>query len=870
MHLDKPVKPGHQEFCSRMETVMERFSDKAALTDIGRTHCSSITYAELHEKIVQLSSILEGTGLRPADRIAIAAPQGSGTVLTLLALAWLGYTAVPLDVSLPEEELQTLLVTADVQALFTVESWADRFRNSLLPVFAIGGGHEAFRKLSGSNQRPTPQVPTSPEVMTILFSSGTTGRMKGVEITWGSILKACEYMICYTNLSPEIRFLNVLPPSHIAGYSSVMSCFLTGAETGYLPKTDAEWLSVGFQVYRPTNFIMVPKVYEIIRQKVLTTIQHSRGLSIYFRVASGAAGIVRRCTGLKMRWLLFPVLRAALGPDIRILGCGTAPCSREVVQFYLNLGIDFVNVYGSTETGFPIAATNCKTDRYDTDSVGDIRQFPDIDIRIADSDENGRGEIRLKSPLLMRGYFREQQLTQDAFDDQGYFRTGDLGRIDAQHHLHVEGRIKEVILLHNGQKVAPEDVDAFYAAVCSGVSLACCGVPTEKKWDEIHLFVERGGMSEVQIKQLRGMLAGRAAENAARYRFAALHVIDRFPLTTVGKIKRGELRKMAQEAREGTAETPSSEGKSVSDTVKELIRQIIPAGASSVGPDSKLVEDLGMDSLNLMELCSLTESRFGVDIAGSLRPDFTVSDLLELLDQPQAASQKAAVSLEQYPEPKTFWDRALVRGFAAFSRLAWKYTAVNAETIQDGKRYILCPNHESHFDSLWVLSGLCKKRHNIERFCCMAADYLLGSAFLRVGFHALGGIPVDRTGNPLPATNRALQCLQKPDCLFLIHPEGTRTRDGNLGPFKEGAASLALASNTEIIPVCLLGAREIYPPQDLCPHIFVRHTLRRHTINVIFGQPISPEGKTAKELTAEIRSQIVQMQKEAIADADRN
>lgn len=870
MDSGKTVTPGHQEFYCRMKAVMERFSGKTALTDIDRTGCTSITYAGLYEKIIQLSSLMEETGLRPADRVAVAAPHGSGTVLTLLALAWLGYTAVPLDVSLPEEELRELLATADVQALFTVESWSGRFQDSMLPLFAMGGIREPFRNLSGSNRRPAPQVPTSAEVMAILFSSGTTGRMKGVEVTWQSILKACEYMICYTNLSAEIRFLNVLPSSHIAGYSSVMSCFLTGAETGYLPKTDAEWLAVGFQVYRPTNFIMVPKVYEIIRQKVLATIQRSRVLSLYFKAASGTAGFVRRSTGLKMRWLLFPVLRAALGPDIRILGCGTAPCSSELVQFYLNLGIDFVNVYGSTETGFPIAATNCKTDRYDTDSVGDIRQFPDIQIRIGDPDENGRGEIRLKSPLLMRGYFREPQLTRNAFDDEGYFRTGDLGRIDAGHHLHVEGRIKEVILLHNGQKVAPEDVDAFYAAVCPGVSLACCGVPTDKNWDEIHLFVERGGMPESKIKQLRQLLTGRAAENAARYRFAAWHVVDRLPLTTVGKIKRGELRKMAQEAREAAAGAPAPGGKDLLAAVRELLRQIVPAAVSDVGPDSKLAEDLGMDSLNLMELCSLTESRFRVDISGSLRPGFTVSDLVELLDQPQKGAREAASALERYPAPKTFGDRMLVRGFAAFSRLAWKYTAVHAERIQEGKRYILCPNHESHFDSLWVLSALCGKRHNMDRFCCMAADYLLGSAWLRVGFHALGGIPVDRTGNPLPAVNRALQCLQKPDCLFLIHPEGTRTRDGRLGPFKEGAASLALASGTEIVPVCLVGAREIYPPQDARPHLFVSHTLRRHTIKVIFGQPVSPEGKTAKELTEEIRRQIVQMKEEAMASADRN
>lgn len=854
MYKTDSEQPGQREFCARMNAVIKQFAGKTALTDIGRERCSGITYADLCGQITQLSALMAATTMRPADRIAVLAPHASGTVLTLLALAWLGYTAVPLDVSLPEEELQNLLDCADVQAVFAAGPWVERLRDGALPVFEIGGLHRPFRK-AGNAPRPVPRVPTCPQVMAILFSSGTTGRMKGVEITWGSIFKACEYMTCYTNLSPGIRFLNVLPSSHIAGYSSVMSCFLTGAETGYLPKTDAEWLSVGFQVYRPTNFIMVPKVYEIIRRKILDTVQRQAPLSLYFRAARAVSGFVRRRTGLRMRWLLFPVLRAALGPDMRILGCGTAPCNRELARFYLDLGIDFVNVYGSTETGFPITATNCKTDRYDIDSAGDIRQFPDIQIRIADPDQNGRGEIRLKSPLLMRGYFREPQLTAESFDEQGYFRTGDLGRIDARHHLHVEGRIKEVILLHNGQKVAPEDVDAFYAAACPQLSLACCGVPTEKHWDEIHLFLVRGSLTPEQIEEYRRVLTARGAESAARYRFAALHVVDRFPLTTVGKLKRGELRKMALAA--GTL-SPQPSAEEQGDTfavVKELLRQVLP-GAVCFTPDSRLAEDLGMDSLNLMELCSLIQSRFGVDLSCAIRPDFSVADLLALLESPRRAPSPTALP-DRYPARKTFLDRALVRGFAAFSRRVWHYTAVNAQVIREGRRYILCPNHESHLDSLWVLSALCAGRSNVDRFCCMAADYLLGHPLLRMGFHALGGIPVDRTGNPLPATNRALQCLQKPDCLFLIHPEGTRTRDGTLGPFKEGAARLALESDTEIVPVCLLGAREIYPPQNALPHLSGGHTIR-----VVFGQPISPRGKTARALTEEIRSQIVRMQKE--------
>lgn len=136
----------------------------------------------------------------------------------------------------------------------------------------------------------------------------------------------------------------------------------------------------------------------------------------------------------------------------------------------------------------------------------------------------------------------------------------------------------------------------------------------------------------------------------------------------------------------------------------------------------------------------------------------------------------------------------------------------------------------------------------------MGAEYVMFDKVLGKGFRALGGIPVDRTGNPTPALKRAESWInENNECVFMIHPEGTRTRDGKLGEFKKGAAALAIDTDTVIIPVCINGAREIFPPDKKLPNIIGKKPLEIH-----FGSPILPDNRSADDITNEIKAYIQQ------------
>ena len=180
------------------------------------------------------------------------------------------------------------------------------------------------------------------------------------------------------------------------------------------------------------------------------------------------------------------------------------------------------------------------------------------------------------------------------------------------------------------------------------------------------------------------------------------------------------------------------------------------------------------------------------------------------------------------------------------------------ENVPKDKKIIFCPNHESYFDAMWVTSALQKNGFDFDRICCLAAKHLLERKLMKKAFVALGGIPVERNGNTAPAIKRATECLQGKDCYMIIHPEGTRTRIGELGEFKNGAAKLAIETGVKIIPVCINGAYQIFPPSAKLPRIINWRKLCRYPLQISFGPAIDPKGKTEDEITQLIRDYIVE------------
>lgn len=858
------MKFTYEDFKEKLDNVFSKYAQKGAMTCIKNNGVlDKIDYSKVLDMVHGMEKILSEAGLARANRIAVISKHTPQAVVLNLALAYLGYTAVLLDAGLPKEEIERLVNYADVSALFTTEAVYCGLSEDVkrgVPCFAIQAGFEyvLFEDSVRTCEKKVSE-PCCTDTIAIIFSSGTTAQMKGVMVTYHSVLYAHKYMLQYTNLNSEATFLDVLPSNHIAGYSSAISCFLTGTELGFISDMSAEKLLSGFLNYKPTNFIMIPKVYEVMKNKIEDAIEKKPApVKWYAKTAMKLCGSVREKTGVKLRFLTKPIWKAAHGSNMKICGCGTLPCSEELMRFYLNLGIDFVNVYGATETGFPITAANCN-DKYPIYGTGNVGQFEEVEIEIHEPDGEGIGEIRVKTPLIMKGYFKEPELTEQAFDERGYFKTGDLGYVDTTGNLYVTGRIKESILLHSGKKVSPIDVDKYYQNVAPGMVIASCGIETAGGYDGIYLFVEKANHTENEVIHAVECLR-EASRNTAMYKAEQVVAVDKIPVTTVGKVKRYLLKDMVQPDFDRMDDRDIPEETTDFALLADIVRKLAPENVGRNVDRTVPLKALGLDSLGFFQFCVEAEGALGVTISERISLEHSIDDVLELVGRGEEKSGEVS-EISNYPKKKGEREHRYLKKFYRKSKRLWKLTVKGVENIPTESRLLFCPNHESYFDALWVAGALQENGYDTDSFCCLAAKHLKEKKLMKKAFYALGGIPVDRNGNTAPAIRRAEECLREEHCMMLIHPEGTRTRTGKLGDFKHGAAKLAKETGTKIIPVCINGAYEIFPLSAKLPKIFNVSKMRRYPLELCFGLAIDPLGRTEEEITGKIREYIVEQKK---------
>lgn len=544
---------GYREFVKRFEDVCAKYAEKTAITYMRDDGSKTLfKFGEIYNRVQAAKEQFAAVELRPGDRAAIIAPHSPFAVMAGLSLAYSNITSVLIDASLPGEEINRLLEFSDVRAVFTVPSIyrnIDKELVSDIPVFNLSNENEEYRLFENSVQKTAKTATTDPhlDVIAILFSSGTTASVKGVMITYYSVFKSQELYLINSGLKSNMSYLHVLPFTHIAGYSSAYQYLLTGCEIGLIENIDPTKFSIGLLNFKPDYFAMVPKIYEVIEQKIRQSIK-DKGIKTEksFCAMLSVSRFFRKNLGINIGQKLFKSVNIQVfGGRMHGLGTGSVSCKDSTAQFYLDLGYKWANFYATTETNVPTVSTGI-LDRYPVGTVGNVKRYNSIDIKIADPDERSIGEIRVKTVLIMKGYFRDPELTAAAFDDDGCFKTGDLGYIDKKGYLHVTGRIKETILLHTGKKVAPTDVDALYGAVCTDIALASCGVPDRNgMFDEIHLFLESGELSEDEQKKIKQAIMDFSGQTSTIYQVSAVHFIDKLPTTSVGKVKRFKLKETA-------------------------------------------------------------------------------------------------------------------------------------------------------------------------------------------------------------------------------------------------------------------------------------------------------------------------------------
>ena len=654
-------------------------------------------------------------------------------------------------------------------------------------------------------------------------------------------------------MNPKTSYLIVFPYNHISGYSSSMMYFLTGCPMGMIENVNAAKLADGLQEYKPYHFGMVPKVYDIMAEKIRAAI-HEKG-AVIETVINGIirfSGFVRRKTGVRLgKYLLSAVYKRALGKNICGLAILGTACRKETADLFLSMGIEWANLYATTETSAPVCCTGIY-DRYPENSVGNIHRYEDdVQIRINNPDSNGIGEVYVKSGLMMKGYFRDEKLTAEAFDN-GWFKTGDLGYLDGEDNLFICGRIKDTVMLHNGKKVSAADVDAFYQTFCGEIAVASCAVPTQEGYDELHLFLEQGEHSAQRLEKCCQVLLEKSSQAGSLYKLSGVHFIKKIPVTSVGKVKRYLLKEQANSAQEQPIETSPDECKTDDEVVFSIISQHAAQYSGVITENTDLKHELGFDSLTMFEIVSEIEAQLHIDVSAQLSKVSTVGELVSAVRNPKSAV--GSINMADFPAPKTRKSLKRLRNWVKRCQRIYRFEVTGLENIPQDGNYIISSNHINNLDPIWLLAAMGDKIR-LENVGCLAAIHLFEKKATRGLFEMMGAIPVDRSGNTVPAMNRCRECLENGMTLF-IFPEGARTRDGNLLPFKNGAAKLAIESGKPILPARIDGGFEIFPRHRKLPKLFNLQKLCRYKITIAFMKPIYPDSVSESKITATLRERI--------------
>lgn len=421
----------------------------------------SLTYREAHSRVLAVAQYLRSMGVDHGDRVAVSGKNSPEWAVAYLATLFAGAVVVPIDYQLHDHEIANLVAAGGARVLFIDEERFDHFRENrgaLQGVLSLSQKHEPYiYTLHAPSEFPVTPA-KSEDLAAIMFTSGTTGRPKGVMLTHENFVSDCFLAQANLTIFSEDVFYALLPIHHSYCMLAVfIESLSVGAETVFGKRVAVSQILHDLRAARVTMFLGVPMLFNKLLAGIMKGVRE-KGPVIHgvIRFLMWKSGMIKKLTGKNPGKKLFrSVLEKASLSTIRICISGGGPLAPSVFRQYNQLGIDFVQGYGLTETS-PILTLN-PIEHYKETSVGKV--LPQTDLRIREPDSHGVGEIVVKGPMVMRGYYEMPEETAAVFTEDGYFRTGDLGHLDSENYLYLTGRAKNLIVSEGGKNVYPEEIE---------------------------------------------------------------------------------------------------------------------------------------------------------------------------------------------------------------------------------------------------------------------------------------------------------------------------------------------------------------------------------------------------------------------------
>ena len=866
------------------------------------------TYAEVLEATNQVGRSLYGLGFRKGDRIVLYSENQPEWGIAYLGAVSIGLVVVPVDSQTWYREVWSVTHFTEARGILASEKCFARFSPESLQrneededpalLLAVNNacapfGIDAYPRSTGVDQTDTAPVPDSlpapgpDDLASIIFTTGTAVDPKGAMHTHRNFLSNLLGVSRYLPVYESDQLLSVLPLYHALEFSCGFLMPIYGGSTiTYLRSLKPRIILETMRETGTTCMLGVPTLYSLIRDDIDRRILGSSKSTLKSNLLATSKQLsksIERTFGRNIGKQIFARVHQEFGGQIRIFVTGGSSLGEELYEDFKALGMPLSEGYGLTETA-PVLTVN-PLNRSRKGSAG--KPLPGIELRIFQPDEEGIGEIIVRTPSLMKGYYKNPKAT-DAAIQSGWFHTGDLGWVDEDGYLYITGRKKDVIVTGAGKNVYPSDLEALYKEV-SGIAEICVLGLRNGLTEDVHAVIVPDPAATGQSDPAEGITAiqkdirSLAKELPGYQRFQHVHFqAAPLPRQDSGAVSRAAVRRellqhLGVQSLEGHRPTADAEDRSQEelDLIAELSR-LSGLPSTEIKERSHLYLDLGLDSLMAIELLLFIEHRFALTIPDDKATSLQlVGHLFELIRVGHSASGPAREgtssrqprSLLPYSE-RAFIDRVCLRvSFAtlkAFYRLYFRLKPECVDSLPEGS-FIIAANHASHLDTGAVISALTQVvgSTQAQKLRVLGArDYFFDSPLKSWIFSTLlNVVPIEREETSLAGLRTARTLLERGEPV-LIFPEGTRSRTGELQDFKAGLGLMAWELKVPIVPTYISGAYCALPAGRFLP--------RPHRLRVTFGSPIGMADYSAEDpggpqldlyhqITEEARSRIQEM-----------
>jgi long-chain acyl-CoA synthetase len=890
-------------YARRLEEIVSRFPDKVALSTKTPDGYRDLTYREFSRQAMGVALGLLGLGLKRRTRVAILSENRPEWVVAYLGVCLAGGVVVPLDSQISPAEWRTLLDDSESQLVFVSGSLWPKLREAVagslythhlicFDRLSDGMGEErllASLIAAGHSLSPAPLLPESTltDVMAIIYTSGTTGRPKGVVLTQENIVSEIVSVLGAIHADESDTLLCLLPLQHVL--SSIINVLLPvylGAQVNFVDTLKRSEILAALEEGRITVLATVPQFFYLFHRRIEEELAQKphlvRWLFQWLRQLNRAS---LRALHLNLGKLFFTKIHSTFGSRLRLFVSGGSAFDPKVAQQFHDLGFTILQGYGLTET-----SGACSSTREDNNVIGSVGPpLPGVEIQIVEPDDTGVGEIAVRGRMVMKGYYKNPAGTAEVMRN-GWFYSGDLGRLDAQGNLFITGRKKEVIVLPNGKNIYPDELEAHYGQCPYIQEIAIIGIADTgraEQGEKLHAVIvpnfdclKSEKIANVR-EAIRDELAKWSNQLPHHKRLMSYQIqAEPLPRTTTRKIKRLEL-KALEESRALREMAPAKAREAASMDEQALIQSV--AGREvlcclretyhrneRIDLGMNLELDLGFDSMERVELMASLEQALDLKLPDDFGAEiYTVRDLIVRLQE------QAGAALDSGAAERQTWSRILSAqapagddearvSFSGWWLTLFKYLLLSLlrllfrillrlearglENLPRHGTFLICPNHLSYLDPFVVIGVL--PYEVFKRIFFVGYSVFFQTRIMKSLARLASIIPVDPDANLLRAMKMGA-CGLRQGRILCIFPEGGRSFDGDLQEFRKGAAILAKETGAPIVPVGIHGTYEVWRRES--------RRIRLHKVTVCFGPPLEAGSDSYQQDTDRLRDAVASL-----------